>query len=105
MGKFCRVRSVWIPYGASAGTGSSPRGSRSMRVAPIASVRSVTVPSVSNQESPMDTQDLLQHVPERARFSDTKMTKLDCFRADRLLVGLNWLEPGQVRRVQTYARA
>src|SRR2546427_4813012 len=60
-----------------------------MRVGPIASVRSVTVPSVSNQESPMDTQDLLQHVPERARFSDTKMTKLDCFRSDRLLVGLN----------------
>src|SRR2546427_6155715 len=71
-----------------------------MRVAPIASVRSVTVPSVSNQESPMDTQDLLQHVPERARFSGTKMTKLDCFRSDRLLVGLNCFEPGQEQPVQ-----
>src|SRR5438445_8938641 len=73
-----------------------------MRVAPIASVRSVTVPSVSNQESPMDTQDLLQHVPERARFSDTKMTKLDCFRSDRLLVGLNCFEPGQEQPVHAH---
>src|SRR5437870_13884113 len=76
-----------------------------MRVAPIASVRSVTVPSVSNQESPMDTQDLLQHVPERARFSGTKMTKLDCFRADRLLVGLNCFEPGEGEKVHTHAGA
>src|SRR5216117_2105403 len=73
-----------------------------MRVAPIASVRSVTVPSVSNQESPMDTQDLLQHVPERARFSSTKMTKLDCFRSDRLLVGLNCFEPGQEQPVHAH---
>ena len=43
----------------------------------------------------MDTQDLLQHLPERARFSQTKMTKLDCFRSGRLLVGLNCFEPGQ----------
>src|SRR2546428_13855222 len=94
-----------MPYSALPGTGSSPRGSRSMRVAPIASVRSVTVPSVSNQESPMDTQDLLQHVPERARFSGTKMTKLDCFRSDRLLVGLNCFEPGQEQTVHAHARA
>src|SRR5438309_8820782 len=73
-----------------------------MRVAPIASVRSVTVPSVSNQESPMDTQDLLQHMPERARFSGTKMTKLDCFRSDRLLVGLNCFEPGQEQPVHAH---
>src|SRR5437016_11969750 len=73
-----------------------------MRVAPIASVRSVTVPSVSNQESPMDTQDLLQHMPERARFSGTKMTKLDCFRSDRLLVGLNCFEPGQEQQVHAH---
>src|SRR5205814_10160831 len=76
-----------------------------MRVAPIASVRSVTAPSVSNQESPMDTQDLLQHVPESARFSDTKMTKLDCFRSDRLLIGLNCFEPGQEQTVHTHAGA
>ena len=76
-----------------------------MRVAPIASVRSVTVPSVSNQESPMDTQDLLQHMPERARFSGTKMTKLDCFRSDRLLIGLNCFEPEQEQPVHTHAGA
>src|SRR6266542_3430910 len=32
MGKFCRARSVWMPHSASVGTGSSPRGSRSIRV-------------------------------------------------------------------------
>ena len=76
-----------------------------MRVALIASVRSVTVPSVSNQESPMDTQDLLQHLPDQARFSGTKMTKVDCFRSDRLLVGLNCFEPGQAQQVHTHAGA
>ncbi len=76
-----------------------------MRVPLMASVRSVTAPSVSNQESPMDTQDLLQHLPERARFSDAKMTKLDCFRSDRLLIGLNCFEPGQEQTVHTHAGA
>src|SRR2546430_9094515 len=76
-----------------------------MRVAPIASVRSVTLPSVSNQESPMDTQDLLQRLPERARFSGSKMTKLDCFRSDRLLIGLNCFEPGQAQEVHAHAAA
>ena len=32
MGKFSAARRVWMPYSASAGTGFSPRGSRSMRV-------------------------------------------------------------------------
>jgi len=76
-----------------------------MRVALIASVRSVTAPSVSNQESPMDTQDLLQHLPDEARFSGTKMTKVDCFRSDRLLVGLNCFEPGQEQKPHTHAGA
>jgi len=76
-----------------------------MRVALIASVRSVTAPSVSNQESPMDTQDLLQHLPDQARFSGTKMTKVDCFRSDRLLVGLNCFEPGQEQKLHTHAGA
>ena len=53
----------------------------------------------------MDIQDLLQHVPERARFSGTKMTKVDCFRSDRLLVGLNCFEPGQEQPVHTHAGA
>jgi quercetin dioxygenase-like cupin family protein len=53
----------------------------------------------------MDTQELLQHLPERAQFSSTKMTKLDCFRSDRLLVGLNCFEPGQEQKVHTHAGA
>src|SRR5207249_11255757 len=61
----------------------------------LASVRSVTAPSVANQESPMNTQDLIQHLPARAAFSAAKMTKLDCFRSRHLLVGLNCFEPGQ----------
>lgn len=53
----------------------------------------------------MDIQELLQHLPERARFSGTKMTKVDCFRSDRLLVGLNCFEPGQEQSVHTHAGA
>ena len=102
MGKLRRARSVWIPYSASSGTGSSPSGSRSMRVALIASVRSVTTPFVANQESPMVTQDFIQHLPARAAFATAKMTKLDCFRSDRLLVGLNCFEPGQEQQVHAH---
>jgi len=53
----------------------------------------------------MDTQDLLQHLPDQARFSGSKMTKVDCFRSDRLLVGLNCFEPGQEQKVHTHAGA
>jgi len=73
-----------------------------MRVALIASVRSDTTPLVANQESPMATQDLIQHVPARAAFTSAKMTKVDCFRSDRLLVGLNCFEPGQEQRVHAH---
>jgi quercetin dioxygenase-like cupin family protein len=53
----------------------------------------------------MDAQDLLQHLSERARFSSTTMTKVDCFRSERLLVGLNCFEPGQAQKVHTHASA
>ena len=53
----------------------------------------------------MDAQDLIQHLPARAAFSAVKMTKLDCFRSDRLLVGLNCFEPGQEQQVHTHAGA
>lgn len=33
------------------------------------------------------------------------MTKLDCFRSDRLLVGLNCFEPGQTQKVHSHAGA
>src|SRR4029077_19661266 len=103
IGKLRRARSVWIPYSASAGTGSSPRESRSMRVTLIGSVPSVRPPSVSSQESTMDTYDLLQHLPSRAAFSPVKMTKVDCFRSDGLLVGLNCLGPGQAQKDSHHA--
>ncbi len=50
----------------------------------------------------MATQDLMLHVPARATFSPANMTKLDCFRFDRLLVGLNCFEPGQVQHVHAH---
>jgi quercetin dioxygenase-like cupin family protein len=53
----------------------------------------------------MDTHDLLQHLPSRAEFSRAKMTKVDCFRSERLLVGLNCFEPGQEQKVHTHAGA
>jgi quercetin dioxygenase-like cupin family protein len=53
----------------------------------------------------MDTYDLLQHLPSRAEFSPTKMTKIDCFRSDGLLVGLNCFEPGQEQKVHAHAGA
>src|SRR5260370_792947 len=78
---------------------------RLIRVAPISSVRSVTAPSVSNQESPMDAQDLVQRPSERARFAAAKMTKIDCFRSDRLLLGLNCFAPGQDQPAHTHPDA
>lgn len=46
-----------------------------------------------------------QHLPDRAAFTDSRMTKLDCFRSDRLLVGLNCFEPGQAQAIHTHAGA
>ncbi len=53
----------------------------------------------------MDAQDLFQQLSERAHFSATKMTKIDCFRSERLLVGLNCFEPGQEQGVHAHAGA
>jgi quercetin dioxygenase-like cupin family protein len=50
----------------------------------------------------MDAQDLLQHLPTRAAFAPARMTKLDCFRSDRLLVGLNCFEPGQEQKIHAH---
>jgi quercetin dioxygenase-like cupin family protein len=47
----------------------------------------------------------LQHLPDRAAFAAKRMTKLDCFHSDRLLVGLNCFEPGQSQEVHTHAAA
>lgn len=53
----------------------------------------------------MTDQEPLQHLAERARFSTAKMTKIDCFRSERLLVGLNCFEPGQAQAVHAHASA
>lgn len=53
----------------------------------------------------MDTHDPLQHLPARAAFDPSKMTKIDCFRSARLLVGLNCFEPGQAQRVHAHPGA
>jgi len=53
----------------------------------------------------MDTQEWKQHLPARAAFDPAKMAKIDCFRSERLLVGLNCFEPGQAQKVHTHAGA
>lgn len=47
----------------------------------------------------------MQHLPDRAAFDPAKMAKIDCFRSERLLVGLNCFEPGQAQRLHTHADA
>jgi len=53
----------------------------------------------------MESRELIQHLFDRATFRADAMTKLDCFRSDRLLVGLNCFEPGQAQAVHTHAGA
>ena len=53
----------------------------------------------------MDTQSLVQRPSERARFAAAKPTKIDCFRSDRLLLGLNCFAPGQDQPGHTHADA
>lgn len=53
----------------------------------------------------MEPQELVQHLPDRAVFRADKMAKVDCFRSERLLVGLNCFEPGQAQAVHAHAGA
>jgi quercetin dioxygenase-like cupin family protein len=53
----------------------------------------------------MKPRELIQHLPERAAFRADAMTKVDCFRSERLLVGLNCFEPGHAQAVHTHAGA
>ncbi len=53
----------------------------------------------------MESRELIQHLFDRAIFRADAMTKLDCFRSERLLVGLNCFEPGQAQAVHTHAGA
>jgi quercetin dioxygenase-like cupin family protein len=40
---------------------------------------------------------------ERARFEPARMTKVDLYGSERLLVGLNCFEPGQAHALHTHA--
>ena len=53
----------------------------------------------------MEPQEPVQHLPDRAAFHADRMTKVDCFRSERLLVGLNCFEPGQAQAVHAHADA
>ncbi|HEV8266121.1 MAG TPA: cupin domain-containing protein [Gemmatimonadales bacterium] len=53
----------------------------------------------------MELRELVQHLPDRAAFRADKMAKIDCFRSERLLVGLNCFEAGQAQAVHTHAGA
>jgi len=53
----------------------------------------------------MESRELIQHLPDRATFRPDAMTKVDCFRSHRLIVGLNCLEPGQAQAAHTHAGA
>lgn len=46
-----------------------------------------------------------QPLPGRAVFSADRMMKVDCFRSDRLLVGLNCFERGQAQALHTHGGA
>lgn len=47
----------------------------------------------------------LMHLPDRAAFRADAMSKVDCYRSERLFVGLNCFEPGQTQAVHTHAGA
>jgi quercetin dioxygenase-like cupin family protein len=53
----------------------------------------------------MEPRELVQHLPGRAAFRSDKMAKVECYRSERLLVGLNCFEPGQAQAVHTHAGA
>jgi quercetin dioxygenase-like cupin family protein len=53
----------------------------------------------------MESRELIQHLFDRAVFRADAMTKIDCFRSHRLIVGLNCLEPGQAQAVHTHSGA
>lgn len=53
----------------------------------------------------MESPELVQPLLARAAFRADAMTKVDCFRSPRLLVGLNCFEPGQSQTTHTHAGA
>ena len=53
----------------------------------------------------MESHELVQHLVDRASFRRDAMTKVDCFRSHRLIVGLNCFEAGQSQALHTHAGA
>lgn len=53
----------------------------------------------------MESSAYLLRLSDRAAFAAERMTKVDCFRSVRLLVGLNCFEPGQAQAVHAHASA
>jgi quercetin dioxygenase-like cupin family protein len=53
----------------------------------------------------MELRELVQHLPGHATFRADKMAKIDCYRSERLLVGLNCFERGQAQPVHTHTDA
>jgi quercetin dioxygenase-like cupin family protein len=53
----------------------------------------------------MESRELVQHLVDHATFRPDAMAKVDCFRSQRLLVGLNCFEPGQSHATHTHAGA
>lgn len=50
----------------------------------------------------MESREVVQHLLDRAAFRADAMTKIDCFRSHRLIVGLNCFEPGQAQAMHTH---
>ena len=50
----------------------------------------------------MESRELIQQLLDRAAFRADAMTKVDCFRSHRLIVGLNCFEPGQSQATHTH---
>src|SRR5687767_7433149 len=93
-----------MPYNAQAGTGSSPSGSRSSRVSLIVDIRSVSGPLVPIQESVMGDESFFEDVLAHATFGDA-VQKRDCFRSERLFVGVNYFKADQIQKIHIHAQA
>jgi quercetin dioxygenase-like cupin family protein len=64
--------------------------------------RSLNWPSVAIQESVMAIDHFIPDVRRLAAFAPDKMAKRDCFRSERLFVGLNCLTPGQRQNIHQH---
>lgn len=84
---------------AESGGGAEERRGSPGAPAPLGTI------TPTHRETPMDPANLVQNVVARAEFDPHAMRKLDCFRTDRLFLGLNCFEPGQSQAVHTHADA